>query len=135
MQAALAAEHAVIWGYAVVGAHLDPSLRPLALTADTAHRARRDATVALIRSRGGVPVATGVAYTLPFPVSDRAGALRLAVHLEEGDAAAWRYVIAAGADPPLRRAALTALTDAAVRATGWRQLVEPGAATVPFPGQ
>jgi hypothetical protein len=134
LQAALAAEHAVIWGYAVVGGKVGADLRGQAREADTAHRGRRDATVGAIRRLGGNPAPTRASYRLPFPVTDRRTALRLAVHLEEGAAAAWRYVVAATNEQTLRRTAAAALTDAAVRATRWRRLVSPATPTVPFPG-
>jgi Domain of unknown function (DUF4439) len=134
LQTALAAEHAVIWGYALVGARVEPALRAQVQAADAAHRDRRDTTAALVRRLGGDPVPTSSTYTLPFRVADRPAALRLAVHLEEGGASAWRYVVAATGDRTLRRAAIAALTDAAVRATRWRRLVTPSSPTVPFPG-
>jgi Domain of unknown function (DUF4439) len=134
LQTALAAEHAVIWGYGVVGAHAGDALLPAVRAADDAHRTRRDATITLITTYGGTPVPTGPEYALPFPVTDRASALRLALHLEEGAAAAWRYTVAATDDTEVRRTALTALSDAAVQATRWRQLEPTAPVTVPFPG-
>jgi len=134
LQTALAAEHAVVWGYAVVGGRADDALRATVLAADSAHRARRDGTAALVRRYGGEPVATEAAYELPFPVPDRKAALRLAVHLEEGAAAAWRFAVEATDDRAVRRTALAALADSAVRATGWRLLLPPTPPTVPFPG-
>jgi Domain of unknown function (DUF4439) len=134
LQAALAAEHAVIWGYGVVGARAGDTLRAQVRDADDAHRTRRDATVTLIDRYGGDPVPTGSSYALPFPVTDRASALRLAVHLEDGAAAAWRYAVAATDDVAVRRTALVALTEAAVRATRWRLLVPTKVATLAFPG-
>jgi hypothetical protein len=134
LQAGLAAEHAVVWGYGVVGARVGEQLVALVRDADGAHRTRRDATVTLIGTYGGEPVATAAAYDLPFPVTDRRSALRLAVHLEEGAAAAWRYAVAATDDVAVRRTALTALSDAAVRATRWRLLQPATPATVAFPG-
>ena len=134
LQAALAAEHAVVWGYSVVGARAGDTLRPQVRDADDAHRTRRDATVTLITRYGGDPVPTASSYALPFPVADRASALRLAVHLEDGAAAAWRYAVAATDDVSVRRTALTALTDAAVRAARWRVLMPAKTATVAFPG-
>jgi Domain of unknown function (DUF4439) len=134
LQAALAAEHAVVWGYSVVGARAGDTLLAQVRAADDAHRTRRDATVTLIGTYGGDPVPTESSYALPFPVTDRRTALRLAVHLEEGAAAAWRYAVAATDDVRVRRTALTALTDAAVRATRWRLLVPATPATVAFPG-
>jgi hypothetical protein len=134
LQTALAAEHAVVWGYGVVGGRAGDALRPAVRDADSAHRARRDGTAALVRRYGAEPVATEATYALPFPVPDRKSALRLAVHLEEGAAAAWRYVFAATDDPAVRRTALAGLTDAAISATRWRQLLPPTPPTVPFPG-
>lgn len=134
LQTALAAEHAAIWGYAVVGARVGAGLRGQVLAADGAHRTRRDATAAAVRALGADPVPTHAAYQLPFPVTDQHSALRLAVQLEHGVAEAWRYVVASVDDGRLRRTAVTALTAAAVQATRWRRLVTPGAPTVPFPG-
>jgi hypothetical protein len=134
LQAGLAAEHAVIWGYGVVGAHVAGALLAQVRDADEAHRTLRDDTVALVARYGGDPVATEPEYALPFPVTDRTSALRLAVHLEEGAAAAWRYAVAATDDVEVRRFALTALSDAAVRATRWRLALPTTPATVAFPG-
>jgi hypothetical protein len=134
LQTGLAAEHAVIWGYGVVGAHAGDALLPQVRDADDAHRTLRDDTIALVARNGGTPVATEPGYALPFPVTDRGSALRLAVHLEEGAAAAWRYAVAATDDVEVRRTALTALSDAAVRATGWRLALPTTPATVAFPG-
>ena len=120
LQTGLAAEHAVIWGYGVVGAHAGDALLAQVRDADEAHRTLRDDATALVARYGGTPVATDPEYALPFPVTDRGSALRLAVHLEEGAAAAWRYAVAATDDVDVRRTALTALSDAAVRATRWR---------------
>ena len=134
LQAALAAEHAVVWGYGVVGARVGTALRTQVREADAAHRGRRDATVAAVRGLGADPVPPGASYALPFPVTGQPAALRLALHLEDGAAAAWRYVVASTDDPGLRRTAVAALTDAAVRATRWRRLLTPATPTVPFPG-
>lgn len=134
LQAALAAEHAVVWGYAVVGARVDAPLRDEVRRADDTHRRRRDEAAALVRDRGGAPVTTAAGYALPFGVDTADAALRLAAHLEEGAAAAWRYAVGGTDEPTVRRAAAAALTDAAVRATRWRAVRTPAAASVPFPG-
>ncbi len=135
MQAALAAEHAVVFGYAVAGARLAGADLAAARAADTAHRDRRDALAAAVRRRGADPVTPEPAYRLPFPVTGGPAALRLAAALEDGAAAAWRYLVAAADDSDLRRTAVSALTDAAVRASRWRLRYDPAHATVPFPGQ
>jgi hypothetical protein len=135
LQDALAAEHAVIWGYGVLGAHLSGAQLATAQAADTAHRDRRDAVTAMVRQLGVAPVTAEPAYRLPFAVTDRASALRLAARLEDGAAAAWWYLVGAADAEPTRRFAVHALTDAAVRATGWRLSTDPGRAPAPFPGQ
>lgn len=134
LQLALAAEHATIWGYGVVGAQLPAREQPAARAADIAHRARRDALTAALAGRVPTPVAAAATYQLPFPVTDATSARRLAVHLEERLAAVWRAALAAVTDLPDRQLALAALTDAAVRAVGWRLSVPGAPATVPFPG-
>jgi hypothetical protein len=118
----------------VVGAHAGDALLAQVRDADEAHRTLRDDAIALVARYGGTPVATDPEYALPFPVTDRGSALRLAVHLEEGAAAAWRYAVAATDDVDVRRTALTALSDAAVRATRWRMALPTAPATVAFPG-
>jgi Domain of unknown function (DUF4439) len=90
--------------------------------------------VTLVRRYGGDPVPTEASYALPFGVTDPRSALRLAVHLEEGAAAAWRYAVAATDSQAVRRTALSALTDAALRATGWRLRLPPTVPTEAFPG-
>jgi hypothetical protein len=130
---ALAAEHAAIFGYGVVGAHLDRSGQNTARQAETAHRNRRDAVVARILAAEGTPPSAAPAYELPFEVEDRASALRLAIDLEEGTARAWRRALAGTADDD-RKLALGGLVDCAVRATRWRRTAGVEPAVTPFPG-
>jgi Domain of unknown function (DUF4439) len=130
---ALRAEHAAIYGYGLVGAHLDAGTVPLALAAEAAHRSRRDALVVLLAARGRTPPPAELAYAPPAPVTDQAGALRLAVTIEEATAAVWRLALpeTAGTD---RKLALDALSDCAVRATRARRAAGITPSTVPFPG-
>lgn len=134
LQLALAAEHATIWGYGVVGGQLPTREQPAAAAADKAHRARRDALTATLAGRAVPPMPAAPSYDLPFPVADAASARRLAVHLEERLAAVWRATLAAVTDLPDRQLALAALIDAAVRGVGWRRTVPGAPLTVPFPG-
>jgi hypothetical protein len=133
---ALAAEHAAIFGYGVLGAHLDASgaAAPQARTDEAVHRDRRDTLVARLTGAGATPVPAEAAYAVPFPVTDRTSALRLAVLLEERTAAIWRAALprTTGDD---RKLALDALVDCAVRATAWRRIAGVSPATVPFPGK
>lgn len=125
----LAAEHAAVFGYAVLGARLPEPLRAQALRAVDAHRARRDALAA--RLGPGSPVAEP-GYDVE--VDDSPQALALAVALEEGLAARWRDLLGAAADAGDRRLGLSGLTETAVRAAHWRLAAGSPAATVAFPG-
>lgn len=133
MPAALAAEHAAIYAYGPIGVRLDGDLAEAAREAEEAHRQRRDALVVWLAQRQIEAPSPQPAYELPFPVTDEAAALRLAVLVEERVAAVWRAVLEA-AGRPERETALAALVDAAVRATRWRTAAGIEPATVPFPG-
>ncbi|MGH3853286.1 MAG: DUF4439 domain-containing protein [Pseudonocardiaceae bacterium] len=151
LQRALAAEHAAIWVYGVVGAFAPRALGGQIVAAATAHQARRDATERMLIGAGTRPVPPEPGYLTPERVTDAASALRLAITAETDAAAAWRSVIERGtadpdprnaanpnprsvADPDLRGVALDALTAAAVQATRWRAAAGITPLTVPFPG-
>jgi len=130
---ALRAEYAAVFGYGVVGAHVAGRLLVATRKAEEAHRRRRDAVLDRLSSGDKTPPpAAEPAYALPFPVTDRNGAIKLAIHLEESTAAIWRAVLGGvgGAD---RQLALDALVDSAVLATRWRSVAGMHA-TVPLPG-
>ncbi|MCX0246347.1 MULTISPECIES: ferritin-like domain-containing protein [Streptomyces] len=126
-QAALAAEHAAVYGYGVAGGRVGSKRRAEATAAFHAHRARRDALVRTVRDLGGEPVASDAAYALPFAVPDAAAAVRLAAVLEDRVGYVYSDLVRA-ADGSLRRSAADALREAAVRAARWR------GSGVPFPG-
>ena len=90
VQAALAAEHAAVYGYGVVGARVSAAREAEARAAYDAHRARRDALRRTVTDLGGTPVAAVYADLVRAATSD----LRR-------DAAGW-------------------LREAAVRAVRWR---------------
>ncbi|MEH0935098.1 ferritin-like domain-containing protein [Micromonospora psammae] len=131
---ALTAEYAAIYAYGPIGVRLTDSARRDARAAEAAHRTRRDALVLQLTAAGGPVPPDRVGYALPFPVTDRASALRLAVEVEERTAAFWRAAlpVTGGAD---RNRALAALTDCALRATHWRRAAGVTPLTVPFPGR
>jgi hypothetical protein len=133
LNAALDAEHAAIFGYGVVGAHLDSDGQNASRAAEAVHRDRRDAVSLLVSAAGGTPNQANAAYALPFQVTDAASALRLAVALEEGAAGAWRAALG-GTDGDNRKVALDALSACAVQATRWRARASITPATVAFPG-
>ncbi|MEU9846318.1 ferritin-like domain-containing protein [Streptomyces sp. NPDC047985] len=126
-QAALAAEHAAVYGYGVLGGRVAAGRRAEATAAYHAHRSRRDALVRTVRDLGAEPVAARAAYALPFAVPDAAAAVRLAAVLEDRVADVYSDLVRA-AEGPLRRQAADALRESAVRAVRWR------GSGVPFPG-
>ncbi|MFF3848482.1 ferritin-like domain-containing protein [Streptomyces sp. NPDC002328] len=127
LQAALAAEHAAVYGYGVVGGRIGEARRAEARAAYDAHRARRDALAREVRDLGGEPVAASAAYALPFAVPDSAAAVRLAAELEERVAGVYSDLVRA-AGGARRREAAGVLREAAVRAVRWR------GGSVAFPG-
>ena len=139
-QAALAAEHQAAFGYGLLGPRLSGSQQTLAITCSDAHEALRDATQIAITTAGRTPVPPLADYPALYPVPDAKAARLLAVRLEDGCAAAWRYLYAQAARTSsasanaLRRSAQPALTASAVRATQWRLITSPGHATTAFPG-
>jgi hypothetical protein len=135
LSSALAAEEAAIYAYGVIGVHLTAAADVVeARTAEQVHRTRRDAAVSRLAELNASTGPAPAAYRLPFPVTGMASALKLAIHVEDGVAAAWRPVlpVSEGGD---RTMALAALTDAAVRATRWRRRAGVSPVTLPFPGR
>nr|WP_222109924.1 ferritin-like domain-containing protein [Streptomyces cupreus] len=127
LQAALAAEHAAVYGYGVVGGRIREARRTEARGAYDAHRARRDALVREVLDLGGEPVAAEAGYALPFAVSDSSAATRLAAEVEDRVAGVYSDLVRA-ATGERRRTAAEALREAAVRAVRWR------GESVAFPG-
>jgi hypothetical protein len=131
---ALAAEHAAVWGYGVVGAALAEADRGTATGAEAAHRDVRDSVVTLLSARSVEPAAAEGAYALPFPVLSPVDAAALAVVLEDGTAAAWVRVLDQAAERSTRELAVEALTGAEVRAVGWRTAAGRTPVTSALPG-
>jgi hypothetical protein len=115
---ALAAEHAAVYAYGVIGAKATGTFRRLADAGFDAHRARRDQLRALIVGRGGSPAEPGPTYRLPFDVADRRDVARLGAQIEDGVTAAY-LELAAEPDASLRRLAALALQESAVREHAW----------------
>jgi hypothetical protein len=139
-QAALAAEHQAVFGYALLGPHLSGADEQLAVACSNAHEALRDATETALAQAGVTPVAPAADYPALYPVPDARAARLLAIRLEDASAVAWRFLYLQAASAPGARAhavrpgAQAALTASAVRGTRWRALIAPGRASVPFPG-
>ena len=135
LAAALAAEEAAIYAYGLIGVHLPrASERTEARAAEAAHRDRRDTLISKLAQLKADAGPAPAAYELPFAITDRSTALKLAIQIEDGVAQSWRVILPVSQDAD-RSSALSALTDAAVRATRWRRLAAIAPATMAFPGQ
>lgn len=130
VRAALAAEHAAVYGYGVLGAHLRGSLRQTAKAVWEAHRVQRDELVSIL---SGEPVAAAAAYTLPVRVTSARSAVQLAAALEDDLVPA--YVGLAGVSTPdLRAFAADGAQRAQARASAWRARAGVPAQARAFPG-
>jgi hypothetical protein len=127
LQAALAAEHAAVYGYGVAGAHLSGARQRAAAHDWEVHQAARDTLAAMITARGARPVAAAPAYRLPFPVHGSRAAVSLAAFLEDRVATAYLGVVAL-TETRLRMFGARSVESAALRAVGWR------GRTLAFPG-
>jgi hypothetical protein len=134
LSGALAAEHAAIWGYGVVGAALGAAARPQAEDGEAAHRGVRDQVSALLAGRKAEVVDAKGAYALPFPVLSAVDAAALGVVLEEGVAKAWVRVLDQAAERSTRELAVGVLSATEIRAVGWRVPAGKTPVTTPFPG-
>ena len=134
LREALAAEHAAVWGYGVVGAALTEDARPPATAAETAHRDVRDRVTALLDERGADPVRAEGAYALPFPVLSDVDAWSLAAVLEDGTSSAWVRVLDQAADRSVRELAVGFLSGAEGRAVAWRVAAGKTPITTALPG-
>jgi Domain of unknown function (DUF4439) len=129
LQAVLAAEQAVSYGYGIVGAHLPQgsALQTRAGNYWLVHLRLRDKLSALIRARGGQPVPAAVAYELPLHVQSAAEARTLAALLEDRVAQAYLSMVVLP-EEGLRSFAALQVRAAALRAEAWR------GSTRAFPG-
>ncbi|MEV6298702.1 ferritin-like domain-containing protein [Actinoplanes sp. NPDC051861] len=131
---ALAAEEAAIYAYGLIGVHLSEDEQDRARATEQAHRVRRDDLVGRLDELKASTAPAPAGYQLPFEVTDRESALKLAIHVEDGVAQAWRVVLPV-TEGTERVDALSALTDSAVRATRWRRIAGVEPLTLAFPGR
>jgi hypothetical protein len=121
-QEVLAAEHAAVFTYGVIGAQTDPT-RTVDLDAARAghgaHVGRRDRLVAAIAEAGATPVPAATGYRPPAGLETAAGARSQAVDLERRCAAVYAKAVS-GTEALERAWAIAALNDAAVRVLAFR---------------
>lgn len=131
---AVVTEHAAIYGYGVVSAHSLPTRNELVSEALAQHRDRREAALTLLAAAGLTAPLPAAGYQLPLTVDSPTEAARLAARIEEDCAVAWRAVLEQSDNEENRRFAVTALTQCAVTAGRWRQVLGAWPLTRPFPG-
>ena len=128
LQSALAAEHAAVYGYGVLGAHLTGGQQATASADWVAHQVARDRLEAMLRSAGrSEPTAAAVAYQLPMPLRNAREAVALAVVLEDRIATAYLGLVALS-NTAIREFGALQVQASALRAAAWR------GSTVAFPG-
>jgi hypothetical protein len=129
LQAALAAEHAAVYGYGVLGARLRGAQQQAARDLWAAHRAKRDRLSAFIIAQKAEPVSSDAAYRLPLRPVSATTAVQLAAALEERVVSAYLGLVGVD-DPKVRRFAAQSMQEAMGRAVRWGA---PGPPTA-FPG-
>lgn len=131
LQKALAAEHAAVWTFGVLGGQTSQSEQPGLYddvsTAYTLHRSRRDQLIRWIRDDGGTPVAASVAYELPNQLRNP-DQVRAAARTVEARCLPTYAVLVSNTDGDRRGWAVRALVDAATRD------VRLGGTPQPMPG-
>ena len=129
LRALVEAEHAAVYGYAVLGARLDDAGRLVARTAYDSHRARRDQLIAALGATAPAPLAE-----YDVAVANPAEALALAVRIEAGLSLRWRDLVGATEDRALRSLGVAGLQETAVRAAQWRKRAGIAPVTLALPG-
>ena len=128
MQAALAGEHAAMYGVGVAGGKLNGARFAAATDLFGAHRNSRDHLSALIVAAGQTPVAAEPAYDLPQAVTNAATASALILYIERRIAAVYGDLVEAAEQPAVRTLAIDALLTAATNQLTW------GGAPTALPG-
>lgn len=131
LQETLAAEHAAVYVYGVLGGRVSASTEPTLAadlrTAYALHRTRRDQLVAMVLDRGAEPVPAEVSYEVPTPARTTDQQRAAARQMEAWCARTYAAAVA-GTVLLERHWAIDALKDAAVRGLGF------GAEPAAFPG-
>jgi hypothetical protein len=132
LQAALAVEHQVVYGYGVLGARINRGPRRYAIASLNAHRVRRDSIESMILAAHATPTPSAAAYLTPTLRGEH-DAAGFGARLEDGSAgAAWDLVVASASSSKARAFAVAWLSDAAIRGAHWRGT---SVADPPMPGQ
>ncbi len=128
LQAALAGEHAALYGVGVAGGKLSGAKFSAATVTFERHRDTRDKLSDLIAAAGETPVAAEPAYDLPQPVTNAVSASALILGIERRLAAVYGDLVEAAEQPAVRRLAIDELLATAGAQVTW------GGAPVAMPG-
>lgn len=128
LQAALAGEHAALYGVGVAGGKLNGARFQEATDTFARHRDNRDHLSALLVAAGKTPVAAEPAYDLPLAVNTAATASALILIIERRIAAVYGDLVEAAEQPAVRAFAIESLLAVAASQLTW------GGAPVAFPG-
>jgi hypothetical protein len=128
LQAALAGEHAALYGVGVAGGKLSGTRFRDATNLFDQHRDNRDKLSALVVAAKETPVAADPAYDLPTAVTNAATAAALLLLIERRIAAVYGDLVEAAEDSAVRALAIENLMAAASAQLAW------GGAPVAFPG-
>jgi hypothetical protein len=131
---ALTVEHATVYGYGIVSARSTPEDNYLVAKAITAHRDHREALLSMLERRGAEAPLVAPGYQLPMQVDDAVDAANLALRMENDATVAWRAVVEQTDNSDERTYAVSALTQSAVDAAHWRQVLKIWPITSAFPG-
>jgi hypothetical protein len=135
LQVALAAEHAAVWVYGLVGAFLPADFGDAEKSGAAEHALRRDLLQTMLSASGATPVAPEPAYVPKKPVTDSASAALVVATAEADCASAWLAVVNHTDDAGLRTTALHALVAASRRGTPWRSEAGEKPVAIALPGQ
>jgi hypothetical protein len=128
LQAALAGEHAALYGVGVAGGKLSGARFAAATDTFARHRDNRDHLSALLVAAGETPVAAEPAYDLPQPVTNAATAAALILLIERRIAPVYGDLVEAAEQAAVRSSAIESLLAAASAQIAW------GGAPVALPG-
>ncbi|MEQ0561054.1 ferritin-like domain-containing protein [Amycolatopsis sp. NEAU-NG30] len=135
LQTALAAEHAAVWVYGLVGAFLPADFGDAEKSGAAEHALRRDFLQTTLSASGATPVAPEPAYVPKNPVTDAKSASQVVATAEADCASAWLAVVGHTDDAGLRTTALNALVAASRRGTPWRAEAGEKPKAIALPGR
>jgi hypothetical protein len=129
LQAAIAGEHAALYGVGVAGGKLNGTQYRAATTLYEQHRKRRDQLADLLVEAGETPAAAEPAYDLPQAVTNAATAIGLVLVIERRLGAVYGDLVESAEQETVRAMAIQALMSTAQVQLGW------GGTPTAFPGQ